>query len=236
MSLAVVIPVYNEEKSIAILITDLRQMLEGMGIDFKLIIINDGSTDSSRNILLKLAAADKRITLFNEQNKGHGACLLKGYRAALAADMIFQIDSDYQYSLNAFPSLWSERKNFDLLIAQRERKESSLSRDIISFISRWQTKILFGGALDDINCPFRLMSKSMLEQALQEIPPTAFAPNMLISAYCIKNRLPVFTTVCHLNRSVALRKSKLNSRLFSGSANTFADMLRLRFNSKRDEK
>ncbi|RYD79851.1 MAG: glycosyltransferase family 2 protein [Sphingobacteriales bacterium] len=236
MSLAVVIPVYNEEKSIAVLIADLTQLLETMNVQFNLIIINDGSVDKSLAILNELAASDSRILLLNERNAGHGISLLKGYRAASEAEMVFQIDSDYQYSLDAFKDLWNERSNYDLLIAEREQKESSVSRDIISFMSRLQTKLLFGGGLRDINSPFRLMNARMLKKALNEIPANTFAPNMLISAYCIKNRLPIYTSVCHLNRDLILRKSRLSRQLFFGSVRTFSDMFKFRFNSSHNEK
>lgn len=236
MSLAVIIPVYNEEKSIGKLIADLERMLLLLNIDFTIIIINDGSTDNSLAILTGLAADNERIKLLNERNSGHGSSLLKGYKAASEAAMVFQIDSDYQYSLEAFEKLWDQRKNYQLLIAEREQKQSSLSRDIISFISRLQTKLLFGGSLNDINSPFRLMDNDMLKQALYTIPPGAFAPNMLISAYCIKNRLPIYTSVCRLNTGIELKKSRLSKHLFWGSVKTFADMLRFRFNSYHNEK
>ncbi len=231
ISLAVIIPVYNEEKTIGKLIADLKQLFLVLDIDYTIIVINDGSTDGSLATLTKLAEEDKRIRVLNERNTGHGASLLKGYTAAFEAGMVFQLDSDYQYSLEAFKQLWAEKENYQLLIAEREQKKSSLSRDVISFISRLQTKLLFGGNLHDINSPFRLMNNDMLKQALHQVPPGAFAPNMLISAYCIKNKLPIYRSVCWFNATVAVKKSKLSRQLFTGSIKTFSDMFRFRFNS-----
>lgn len=229
MSLAVVIPVFNEEKTIGPLISDLHALLAAANIPGRFIIINDGSTDNSLNILQSLAISIPGIEVITHKNSGHGPSLLKGYRLSLQYDWVFQLDSDYQYDLSVFLSLWQQREQYDLLIAERGERNASGLRDIATTISQLQVKLLYGRGIKDINSPYRLIRTKKLALALQHIKAAAFAPNILIAAYFIKNKFSIFTTSVRSITGAGERKSKMSMYIFKGCIKSFTDFFLFRF-------
>src|SRR5947209_17812960 len=82
-SLSVILPAYNEAQVIASTVSTVREVLSSWGIDFELIVVNDGSTDRTEAILAALAARDPRISLVTHPvNQGYGAALVSGFRAS----------------------------------------------------------------------------------------------------------------------------------------------------------
>ena len=77
--LALVMPVYNEEECIVDVVSAWREELLRLGIDFLMIIVNDGSRDGTRERLAPFAG-DERIMVVNKENSGHGPTILVGYR------------------------------------------------------------------------------------------------------------------------------------------------------------
>ena len=99
-SLYIIIPAYNEEETILDVIHGWYPIIEryhGDGAS-RLVIINDGSTDHTANILEEAAKTRPLLTTITKENSGHGATVLFGYHFALehGADYIFQTDSDGQ--------------------------------------------------------------------------------------------------------------------------------------------
>ena len=93
MSLAIVIPVYNEEKNIRKLINDWdKTVRKYYKSKYKFIVINDGSTDKTHKIL-KSMNIKKRLYYVLQKNAGHGNACIKGYKIALKLKfkMIMQI-------------------------------------------------------------------------------------------------------------------------------------------------
>lgn len=229
MDLAIVIPVYNEEKNIQDLIEDFHKILVVRHISYTFFIINDGSTDKS---LLKLESLSKYIPnlqLLSEKNSGHGPSLLKGYRLALHHKWVFQFDSDYQYTLSAFKEMWSRKDDYDLLIAERQTRHASLFRHAITLILKLLIRLLYGKGLQDINVPYRLMRADQLRLALNNIRSNSFAPNTLITAYFIKKRLRIFSTICELRKEGHVKQSRMTFAIFKGSIRSNLDLLTFRF-------
>ncbi len=229
MSLAVVIPLFNEEKTIGLLIKDLHVLLTGQNIDHQFIIINDGSTDNSLMILESLSTSIPGMQIITHKNCGHGPSLLYGYNLAIKQEWVFQLDSDYQYDLAAFNLLWKNKQDYDLLIAERKERNSSVSRDIATAVSQGLVRCLYGKGLKDINSPYRLMRAKKLASVLPHIKANSFAPNILISAYFLKNKFPVFTTGARPLVNVNERKSKMSMYIFKGCMKSFSDTFLFRF-------
>lgn len=229
MSLAVVIPVFNEEKTIAPMVNDLHNLLTNENIAHHFIIINDGSTDNSGTILQSLSSSIPGISIISHENRGHGPSLLLGYKAALQYDWVFQLDSDYQYGLSAFEELWKNKERYDLLIGERNERNASFARDIATAISRVLVRYLYGRGVKDINAPYRLMRTTKLGLVLPLIKTTSFAPNILITAWFLKNRFPVFTTGVQSRPGAIERKSKMSGYIFKGCMRSFSDSFLFRF-------
>jgi glycosyltransferase involved in cell wall biosynthesis len=229
MSLAVVIPLFNEEKTIGLLIKDLHTLLASQHIEHQFIIINDGSTDSSLTILELLSASIPGMQIITHKNCGHGPSLLSGYNLALKQEWVFQLDSDYQYDLAAFNLLWKNKQDYDLLIAERKKRNASIPRDIATAVSQGLVRFLYGRGLKDINSPYRLMRAEKLALVLPHIKVNSFAPNILISAYFLKKKFRIFTTGADQLVNVSERKSKMSLYIFKGCLKSFSDTFLFRF-------
>ena len=227
--LSVVIPAYNEAQNIVDLIRDWHLTFAGNKIAYRFIIIDDGSVDNTIDLLKALQAEIPAVNIYPQSNKGHGPAILKGYEIALQSPWIFQIDADHQFETNAFNELWQQRHNYDLLLGEREDKHATLSRNIISAVSRLIVHLLYGKGVKDVNCPYRLMRADKLGPALQKIPVNSFAPNVLITSFFISTKKRIFTNVVHFRKNVSLKKSRMNTYIFKGCINSILQVVKFRF-------
>lgn len=82
LDLAVVMPVYNEEACIVDVVKSWRSMVSRLNIDFRIIILNDGSNDGTKETLA-VFTSDNRIEVINKENSGHGPTILFGYQKSV---------------------------------------------------------------------------------------------------------------------------------------------------------
>lgn len=191
LELVVVMPVYNEEKCIVGVLRSWRSTLSDLGIDFRIIVLNDGSTDGTKDAL-EVFASDALIEVINKSNSGHGPTILTGYRQALElAPWVFQCDSDDEMAPEFFATFWSQRDSYDALFGIRDGREQNAGRRLISVVSRWTVRLLFGGGVVDVNVPYRLIRSDVLREAIAPIPDDTFAPNVLISGAVAKAGLRI---------------------------------------------
>ena len=99
MKLSVVVPVFNEKKTIK----DVYERIRAVDITKEIILVDDCSTDGTREIVKGLASNDTRI-FFHEQNMGKGAALRTGFREAKGDILIIQ-DADLEYDPQEYPKL-----------------------------------------------------------------------------------------------------------------------------------
>lgn len=187
--LAIVVPVYNEQDAIALVLEKWMSKLDAMGIDYSIHAYNDGSKDSTGKILSDFAAkSNGRIVAHDKPNSGHGPTILHGYReAAKKFHWIFQIDSDDEMGPEDFDKLWDKRANYDFLLGMRDGRNQPFPRKIVSFVSRISVRIFYGkNTVWDVNSPYRLMRVSSFSKVFDIIPADTFAPNLVISGMTAK--------------------------------------------------
>jgi glycosyltransferase involved in cell wall biosynthesis len=172
--LAVVFPLFNEEANIEGVIEDWRKELNSKNAEYILVLINDGSTDSSLSILEALAKKyPKEILVVTQKNAGHGQTCKRGYQVCTSmsdVSWVLQIDSDGQCNPLHFKEFWSKRSSADCIFGKRVKREDGLARTIASQVCLALTSLIAGTFLVDPNVPYRLIKKETLLKAIKVIP------------------------------------------------------------------
>ena len=206
----VVIPVYNEEEIIETVIAEIKKKL--LNFNFKILILNDGSTDKTKK-KLDFYKSDENVLIVNKENEGHGKTLIKGYGLALQMDVdyILQIDSDDQIPIDELAKLITHTNNYNFILGYRYNRNDSFIRIIITNILKIIVLIRHWVYIKDSNIPFRLISKNFLKNSLPKVQNSE-VPNILLSILAAKiNELKQVKTI-HKKRDTgveSLRKLKL---------------------------
>lgn len=179
--LIAVMPAYNEEGCIARVCGEWLDVLKAH--DGRLIVVDDGSRDSTGAILDGLAKNEPRLTVVHQPNRGHGPALLAAYRLALAAParLIFHVDSDDQFDPADFEALRRLRDGSKFILGHRKVRHDDPARFAITRILRLLILLGFGARIPDANIPFRLMDADYLRKLIAHVPEDCFAPNVLLS-------------------------------------------------------
>lgn len=186
LDLAVVMPAYNERDCIVRVVRSWVSTLSAEGIDFRVIVINDGSTDDTA-AELEAFRNEPRVIVINKPNSGHGPTILVGYSEAVGlARWVFQCDSDDEIRPEHFPTLWRSREQFDALFGIRSDRSQAPSRRLISYVSNLTVRVFFGQGVADANTPYRLIRAPILRDIISQIPSNTFAPNVIISGALAK--------------------------------------------------
>lgn len=191
--LFIVIPAYNEEETISAVMKDWYPIIEKIGNDSKLVIIDDGSKDSTYKLMKKEAETKPAFEPITKPNGGHGATVLYGYNYAIeqGADYIFQTDSDGQTLPSEFWKFWELRKDYAMVIGHRKGRQDGYLRKIVTKTLKYVLKICFQVSIIDANTPFRIMQAKTLNENIKLIPKDYNLSNVIVSVIYAKKKLPV---------------------------------------------
>ncbi len=198
-ALSIVLPVYNEAALLPAVVAEWLSALARLEADYELLLYDDGSTDTTPQVLQALAREHPALHVRRHANRGHGPTILRGYREALG-EWILQADSDGEIDVRSLAAFWDARTRGDFVVGRRVDRRSPWVRRLITRVSALSVRWLFGAGIHDVNCPFRLMRASSLAPLLAEIPDDTFAPNVALSGLAVARgldvvELPVPTTV-----------------------------------------
>ena len=186
MSLAVIIPVYNEERNIIKLLNDWDKTIRrNYKKKYKLILINDGSTDGTDKAIRSFKK--RNLIYIVQKNAGHGNACLTGYKLAikLKFKMILQIDSDNQCDPNYFKSFLKLSRHNKIIFGYRISREDGLIRLIFSRILSTLIFIKTFVFIRDANVPYRLIDNMTLSKVINKIPKEVMLKNVYLS-YLLK--------------------------------------------------
>lgn len=191
--LYIVIPAYNEEETIDTVINDWYPVVERLGGGSRLVIIDDGSRDSTYSRMKAAAEARPAFEPLTKPNGGHGATVLYGYDYAIkqGADFIFQTDSDGQTMPEEFWKFWELREEYAMIIGHRKGRQDGFSRIIVTKTLKFVLRLLFHVSITDANTPFRLMRAGVLKENIKLIPKDYNLSNVIVSVIYAKKKLPV---------------------------------------------
>lgn len=213
--LAIIMPVYNEEKNIQKVLCDWKVVLSSKSFD--IIVLNDGSVDKTRLVLNKIKKKIKNLKVINKLNGGHGETIFTGYEYAIKKKYkyIFQVDSDDQFSSKDFSKLWKLReKDYDLILGNRFNRDDPLLRIFLSkVILRLFFIIYFRKNLKDANIPYRLIKYNFLKKFISAASKKYLAPNILMTLMA-KNI--IFLNINHFKRLRGLIRWPFSRLIYFG--------------------
>ncbi|WFR59853.1 glycosyltransferase family 2 protein [Anaerocolumna sp. AGMB13025] len=191
--LYIVIPAYNEEETIRDIINDWYNIVDKIGNGSKLVIIDDGSKDSTYSIMKAEAKVKPAFEPLTKPNGGHGATVLYGYNYGIehGADYIFQTDSDGQTLPEEFWEFWKLRDQYAMVIGSRKGRQDGLSRLFVTKTLKLVLQVCFHVSIKDANTPFRLMQADILKDNIKLIPKDYNLSNVLVSVIYGKKKLSV---------------------------------------------
>jgi len=151
--ISIVIPLHNEERSIALLYDELEAALEPLGQDWEAVFVDDGSTDGSFAALTRLHEARENVSVVRlRRNFGKAAALATGFAQA-RGETVVTIDADLQDDPAEIPKLLLKLdEGFDLVSGWKTRRRDPLRRRVLSRVFNWATGRMSGLRLHDMNC------------------------------------------------------------------------------------
>ncbi|MCF0145858.1 MAG: glycosyltransferase family 2 protein [Eubacterium sp.] len=185
--LFLIIPAYNEQDTIGMVIDQWYPVVEKTGPDSRLVIINDGSRDNTYEIMRKYAETRPQFIPLTKPNGGHGPTVLFGYRYAIEneADYIFQTDSDGQTDPAEFGDFWKRRERYDAVLGSRVTRGDGKDRKFVENTVCFLLQIIFGIRVPDANAPFRLMKTELVRKYIGIIPEDFNIPNIIFTAFFV---------------------------------------------------
>lgn len=183
--LIVVIPVFNEEQCIESVLDEWTAELDRSGIDYSLLLLDDGSTDGTPALLeaWKSRSLGGRIEIERHANRGHGQTCLAGYSIACQRGIpwVFQIDSDGQCDPAYFAAVWAKRTDHDVVYGHRATRRDGWKRVLASALVRLVVRLSSGIDCTDANVPYRLMRTEKLLPLVASIPPSFDLANIALA-------------------------------------------------------
>jgi glycosyltransferase involved in cell wall biosynthesis len=160
MDLSVVVPVYNEEESLPELVREITAVLDPSGLQYEIVCIDDGSADSSFEVLKRLSASHPQLVVGRfRRNFGQTAAIQAGFDAARGR-YIATLDADLQNDpKDILPMLERLEEGQDLVAGWRaSRKDRFLDRRLPSVIANWLISATTHVRLHDYGCTMKLMT------------------------------------------------------------------------------
>ncbi len=227
--LYIIIPAYNEEATIRDVIDEWYPMVVMAGSESRLVIIDDGSRDKTLKTVESEAAGKPQLVVLSKPNSGHGATILMGYKYALeqGADYVFQTDSDGQTRASEFPDFWRMRRQYDMIVGYRNKRQDGLSRIVVTKILKLVVLLCFHVSIKDANTPFRLMNAKTLSKKITLVPEDFFLTNVLLAVIYTKHKCKVkFIPITFRARQGGVNSINMK-RIFGIGKNALKDFLRL---------
>ena len=196
--ISIVLPCYNEEKSIRKTIEDIKQRYP----DFEIVVVDDGSTDNT----LKIAMEAGAHVWPHPYNIGNGAAVKTGMRVA-SGDWILMMDADGQHDPADIAKLLEHKDHYDMVVGARTTKsQASLHRMIANSLYNRLASYVTKFKVQDLTSGFRLVRKETAQKFIYLLPNTFSYPTTLTLAYLRSGRTIKYTPIDAKKR---LGKSKI---------------------------
>jgi glycosyltransferase involved in cell wall biosynthesis len=163
--LSLVLPLLNEEGNLRLLHQKLAEVLRPLDQSYEIIFVNDGSTDTSSQILTELFEMDPTVQVIHfQRNFGKTAALTAGFRHS-RGEIIVTLDADLQDDPAEIPALLAKlNEGYDLVAAWRQQRHDPVDKTWPSRLFNWAVSTFSGLRLHDFNCGFKVYRRMVTEQ------------------------------------------------------------------------
>ena len=163
MDLSIVIPVYNEEESIPLLLQEIRDAIVPTGMSYEVICVDDGSRDGSYPLLKELSAQDPALVVISfRRNFGQTAAMQAGLDQA-RGELVALMDADLQNDPADIPAMVAKlEEGYDLVAGWRaDRKDTFINRRLPSILANGLISRTTKVKLHDYGCTLKVMTKDV---------------------------------------------------------------------------
>jgi glycosyltransferase involved in cell wall biosynthesis len=163
-AISLLVPVYNEVESLRDLQREITEALDPEGIEFEVILVNDGSTDGSTQLLDQIHADDDRFKVVHFiHNYGQTAAMAAGIKHA-SNDILVSLDADLQNDPKDIPRLLPLLDEYDLICGWRKRREDNwILRKLPSKLANSLISKTTGVPLHDYGCTMKVYRREYIE-------------------------------------------------------------------------
>jgi len=177
---SVVFPCYNDAGTIAQAVRLAEIVCKKHASKFEIIVVDDGSQDDSRQVLIALKNSVPELQLvFHTANKGYGGALRSGFAKAQYQWLLYT-DGDCQYDVLEMEKLISNMApGIDVVNGYKTQRSDNLARKIIGFIYKRVCGMAFRLPIKDVDCDFRLIRTQLLHSVNLEYDSGAICVEMI---------------------------------------------------------
>lgn len=178
---SVVIPVYNSDKIVDRTVASIRDFFLGCGLQFEIILVNDGSPDSSWTVISGLAQQYREVVAIDLlKNYGQHQANLCGFRES-KGDFVITMDDDLQNPPSEIGSLINKaQEGYDLVLGRFETKQHSIVRRFGSRVVGWLNRKVFEVKDDLVLSNFRIIRRDVVDRVCQDRSFAPYIPGLVL--------------------------------------------------------
>jgi len=221
VEISVVVPVYNEEENLPVLIPKIGEVFEGIGLPYEMIFVDDGSSDGSLKVIKEMASRYPRLRIIKlKQNRGLSSALLAGMREA-RGEKVVTLDADLQNDPADIPKLLGYLGPYDMATGWRQKREDPWLKKISSKIANAIRNRLSGEEIKDSACTLRAFKR----ECVQNIPVFNGMHRFLSTLVKMEGYRVIEVPVIHHPRKFGKSKYNIRNRM----VRAFVDLLAVRW-------
>jgi glycosyltransferase involved in cell wall biosynthesis len=225
IEISVVVPVYNEEENLPVLIAKIVEVFKEIGLPYEMIFVDDGSSDGSLKVLKEMVSRTPHLRIIKlKQNRGLSTALLVGVREA-RGEKVVTLDADLQNDPEDIPKLLKYLAQYDMVTGWRHKREDPCLKKISSKIANAIRNRLSGEEIKDSACTLRAFKRECLEN----IPAFNGMHRFLSILVKLEGYRIVEVPVIHHTRKFGKSKYNIRNRM----VRAFIDLLAVRWMKSR---
>jgi 4-amino-4-deoxy-L-arabinose transferase-like glycosyltransferase len=202
------LPAWNEQETIRQAILEAETALCGVCTVYEIIVVDDGSTDGTADIVETLAATKQHVRLLrHSKRQGYGKALRTGFEAA-TLDLVACTDADLQFDLTDLEHLLPLTRRYDIVSGFRSERQDSAVRRLLGWGYGQLVTVLLGGAARDVDCALKIFRRDQLRELLPE-SDGFFAPAEMLARARLQGRSVGWASVHHRPRPAGQSKGTL---------------------------